>query len=176
MKIKRAFLLPVFIFHKPKIKSTYQQQVKSHSLDSSSRSCRDFSPRSWSRDCSSHWILFSFSSNYFPSYSTTLTVPYWLSWHTHHENLWLYSRYQWVRTHRVYFSWEFLVFAFGRFPLYPTTNLSAFRYGFYLLNRNLGQVNERNSSCSWKRKFIEWFVRWCTTVELSIDIQILPIH
>ncbi|CAF3374515.1 unnamed protein product [Rotaria sp. Silwood1] len=26
------------------------------------------------------------------------------------------------------------------FPLYPTTNLSAFRYGFYLLNRNIGQI------------------------------------
>ncbi|CAF2952238.1 unnamed protein product [Rotaria sp. Silwood2] len=27
-----------------------------------------------------------------------------------------------------------------RFPLYPTTNLSSFRYGFYLLNRNIGQI------------------------------------
>ncbi|CAF4804744.1 unnamed protein product [Rotaria sp. Silwood1] len=28
----------------------------------------------------------------------------------------------------------------NEFPLYPTTNLSAFRYGFYLLNRNIGQI------------------------------------
>ncbi|CAF1044449.1 unnamed protein product, partial [Rotaria sordida] len=26
------------------------------------------------------------------------------------------------------------------YPLYPTSNLSAFRYGFYLLNRNIGQI------------------------------------
>ncbi|UJR10312.1 hypothetical protein I4U23_014518 [Adineta vaga] len=28
----------------------------------------------------------------------------------------------------------------SEFPLYPTSNLSAFRYGFYLLNRNIGQI------------------------------------
>ncbi|CAF4122554.1 unnamed protein product [Rotaria sp. Silwood2] len=28
----------------------------------------------------------------------------------------------------------------NEFPLYPTTNLSSFRYGFYLLNRNIGQI------------------------------------
>ncbi|CAF0877101.1 unnamed protein product [Rotaria sordida] len=28
----------------------------------------------------------------------------------------------------------------NEYPLYPTSNLSAFRYGFYLLNRNIGQM------------------------------------
>ncbi|CAF3994108.1 unnamed protein product [Rotaria sordida] len=28
----------------------------------------------------------------------------------------------------------------NEYPLYPTSNLSAFRYGFYLLNRNIGQI------------------------------------
>jgi len=36
---------------------------------------------------------------------------------------------------------EFRILFFDRYPLYPTANLSAFRYGFYLLNRNIGQVN-----------------------------------
>jgi hypothetical protein len=36
---------------------------------------------------------------------------------------------------------EFIILVFDRYPLYPTANLSAFRYGFYLLNRNIGQVN-----------------------------------
>ena len=36
---------------------------------------------------------------------------------------------------------EIVILFVDRYPLYPTTNLNAFRYGFYLLNRNIGQVN-----------------------------------
>ncbi|CAF1250332.1 unnamed protein product [Adineta steineri] len=70
----------------------------------------------------------------------------------------------------------------NEYPLYPTSNLSAFRYGFYLLNRNIGQImyhcrigdhktDFRNTLENLKQLIEQYFINSSNN---NIQIQLYP--
>lgn len=87
-RIKRVFSSPTLIYRKRKIEFINQRWVNLAYFPLwPSWWLAYSSSRTWSRDRSSYWILFSFYFHHFTNNSTTTAIPHWMSWYADHKNI-----------------------------------------------------------------------------------------